>query len=398
MATGLLLAMALVYLLVRFSDEHNAVLGYVRAFAEAALVGGLADWFAVTALFRHPLGLPIPHTAIIPVNKDRIGEALASFLKANFLTARVVARRMRHADVAGVVGGFLSTPAKGDSRMRKGAARLLGDLVQSLDQDRLGGMISGAASNRIRALNMAPMLGQALHAAMAADRHLPILHALINWAYRTLAANDALIRQMVHEKAGGVMRWTGLDETLANGIISGLSKLLDDMATDVRHPMRAKAEEGLRSLAEDLQHNPAMIRRVADFRDGLLENPAMRAWLAGLWDAARSALLGATRDPHAALAGRLGDAVRQLGSTLQSDARLRATINRFARRALAGMAARYGNGVVKLVSETIRSWDAQTVTDRIERAVGRDLQYIRLNGTLVGGLVGVGLHAADVLL
>jgi uncharacterized membrane-anchored protein YjiN (DUF445 family) len=397
-ATGLLVVMGLVYLMAREFGHHSIILGYVRAFAEAAMVGGLADWFAVTALFRHPLGLPIPHTAIIPNNKDRIGDALASFLRTNFLTSKVVAKRMRRVDVAGAVGSFLSTPASGDSRMRNGAARLLADVIQSLDQERLGGMVKTGVENHIRGLNMAPMLGQALQSAIAADRHIPLLNGLINWANRTLAANDALIRQMVHDKAGSVMRWTGLDETLANGIISGLSKLLDEMVTDANHPMRAKAEEGLRSLAHDLQHDLKMAQRVADFRDGLLDNPAMRRWLDGLWETARASLLKAARDPQAVLAGRLGEAVRQLGSTLQSDTVLRATINRFARRSLVGMAARYGDGLVKLVSETIRSWDAQTVTDRIEHAVGRDLQYIRLNGTLVGGLVGVIIHALDVWL
>ncbi len=397
-ATGLLIAMGLVYIAARAFGHYNMIVGFVRAFAEAAMVGGLADWFAVTALFRHPLGLPIPHTAIIPTNKDRIGETLASFLKSNFLTPKVVAKRMRRVDVASAVGGFLSTPASGDARMRNGAARLLVNVVQALDQERLGGMIKGGVEARLRGLNLSPLLGQALQSAIAADRHLPILHSLINWANRTLAANDDLIRQMVQDKAGAVMRWTGLDETLANAIISGLSKLLDEMATDRDHPMRAKVEEGLHALAHDLQYDPAMHQRVADFRDGLLDNPAMRRWLDGLWEAARGSLLKAARDPQAALAGRLGETVRQLGGTLQSDVALQATINRFARRALVGMAARYGEGVVKLVSETIRSWDARTVTDRIEQAVGRDLQYIRLNGTLVGGLVGLTIHAADVWL
>ena len=142
-ATGLLVVMALVYLVIRLFGHHNPTLGYVKAFAEAAMVGGLADWFAVTALFRHPLGLPIPHTAIIPTNKDRIGDALARFLRTNFLTSKVVAKRMRRVDVAGAVGGFLSAPAGGDGRMRNGAARLLADIIQSLDQERLGGMVKG---------------------------------------------------------------------------------------------------------------------------------------------------------------------------------------------------------------------------------------------------------------
>lgn len=395
-ATALLVAMALVYALTRAFGGHGLGIGFVRAFAEAAMVGGLADWFAVTALFRHPLGLPIPHTAIIPNNKDRIGDALAGFLRRNFLIPAVIARRMRRVDIAGRVGVFLATPASGDPRLRSGAARLVGDILQALDQDRLGGLVKGGVENRLRAMDLSPLLADALDAAIAEDRHLPLLEGLLSWANRVLTANHDLLHDMISDRAGAVMRWTGLDETLANAILSGLSRLLDEVATDPDHPMRAKIEEGLHDLAQKLRDDPVMRARVAAVRDELLDNPAMRRWLDSLWELVRARMLNAARNPQAALAGQLGDVVRNLGTTLQSDVRLRALCNRFARRALIGIVARYGDNIVALVSETIRSWDAVTVTNRIERAVGRDLQFIRLNGTLVGGLVGVGIHAVDV--
>lgn len=391
-ATGLLVLMALVYAAARGFEQVHPAIGFVRAFAEAAMVGGLADWFAVTALFRHPLGLPIPHTAIIPRNKDRIGDTLALFLRDNFLTPAVVARRMYRLDVASVAGRFLASPAMGDGRLRQGASRLIADLLESLDQERLGGMVKAALSQRIRALNLAPLLGQALEAAMKDGRHLPLLDGIVRAASRTLEANDHVIRQMVHEKSGKVLRWTGLDENLANAIISGLNKLLAEMAADQDHPLRVKAEEALEQLATDLQKSPEMKARVAHVRDELLDNPAMQRWIDGLWEQARAGLLRAARDPQAAMAGRFGEALRQLGGTLQGDPRLRLMINRFARRTAVGATASYGDGIVKLVSETVRGWDAHTVTDRLENAVGRDLQYIRINGTLVGGLVGVTIH------
>ncbi len=251
---------------------------------------------------------------------------------------------------------------------------------------------------RIRDLDLAPLLGQALSAAIAEGRHLPLLDGIVRWAGKTLDANEPLLREMIHARAGAVLRWTGLDETLADKIIDGLKKMLAEMATDPAHPLRAKAEEGIAQLAIDLQDDPAMHARVNRLRDEILENPAMRRWIDGLWESARTALLKAARDPQAALAGKFGDALQQLGTTLQSDPRLRTTINRFARRTAVGATASYGDGIVRLVSDTVRGWDAQTITDRLESAVGRDLQYIRVNGTLVGGLVGVALHAVDVLL
>ncbi|CAN5233168.1 DUF445 domain-containing protein [soil metagenome] len=395
-ATGLLVLMAVVYILARTFNHVHPAIGFVRAFAEAAMVGGLADWFAVTALFRHPLGLPIPHTAIIPRNKDRIGDTLALFLRDNFLTPAVVGRRMRKLDVASAAGRFLTSPPDGTGRMRNGVSRLFVHIIGSLDQERLGGMVKGAISARISALDLSPLLGQALSAAIAEQRHLPLLDGLIRWSGKTLLHNDELIRDMVHKRAGSIMRWTGLDETLANAIVNGLQKMLDDMAEDPAHPLRAKAEEGLAKLANDLQFDDRMKERVAKFRDEILRNPAMLRWLDGLWEQARAAMLRAAKDPDAALTGKFGEMLKQLGTTLQDDVRLRSTINRFVRRTAIGVTASYGDQIVRLVSDTVRGWDADTITGRLENAVGRDLQYIRVNGTVVGGLVGVAIHVVDV--
>ena len=395
-ATGLLVLMAAIYLAARLYDHGHPAIGFIRAFAEAAMVGGLADWFAVTALFRHPLGIPIPHTAIIPRNKDRIGDTLALFLRDNFLIPTVVARRMRGVDVATAAGRFLTRAPDQGGRFKAGASRLIANMLESFDQERLGGMVKSAFASRIGELDLAPLLGQALSAAIAEQRHLPLLDGIIRWAGKTLAANDHLVREMVHKRAGGILRWTGLDERLATAVIDGLQKMLGEMADDPDHPLRAKAEEGLATLAHDLQHEPKMQARVASLRDEILANPALLRWLDGLWESARGALLRAARDPDAALAGKFGEALRQLGDTLQTDEKLRLTINRFARRTAVGVTAGYGDGIVRLVSDTVRGWDAQTITGRVENAVGRDLQFIRVNGTVVGGLVGVVLHTFDV--
>ncbi|MBB4838146.1 uncharacterized membrane-anchored protein YjiN (DUF445 family) [Sphingomonas kyeonggiensis] len=397
-ATGLLVAMAAIFLLARAFDHLHPALGYVRAFAEAAMVGGLADWFAVTALFRHPLHLPIPHTAIIPRNKDRIASTLAQFLRDNFLTPKVVARRMQRLDIAAAAGRWLANPVHGDGRIGRGASRLAADFLESLDQERLGGMAKGAIAARLRAIDIAPLLGQALGAAIAKDRHLPLLDGMTRWAARALDANEHLIREMVHSRAGSIMRWTGLDETLANKIIEGLEKLLVEMNEDPGHPLRLKAEEGLERLAYDLQHKPELRERVEAFKLEMLENQAFQRWIDGLWETSRAALLRLARDPGKALGGKMGETLRQFGVTLQEDRKLADTINRFARRSAVGAATDYGDGIVRLVSDTIKGWDAQTITGRLENAVGRDLQYIRINGTLVGGLVGVLIHTVDTLL
>jgi uncharacterized membrane-anchored protein YjiN (DUF445 family) len=396
-ATGLLLVMAAIFTGARAFEAQYPWLSYVKAFAEAAMVGGLADWFAVTALFRHPLGLPIPHTAIIPRNKDRIGESLAAFINDNFLVARVVARRMRNIDVASAAGRFLRAPAGEGTRIRQGASRLIGDIFESLDDERLGGIVKGAISARLRRMEVSPLIGHALASAINEDRHVPMLEAAIRWLARALDANESLIREMVRKRTSWVLKLAGIDEKLSDSIIEGLRKLTVEMATDPAHPVRIKVEEALAQLANDLQTRPETQARVEAMKDELLANRSVGLWIDALWQKAREAMIAAARNPDAAMAGKLGEVLRAMGGTLESDKRIRAAINEFARRAVAGMAASYGSSIVKLVSETIRGWDAQTVTARLESAVGRDLQYIRINGTLVGGLVGLLLHALDTL-
>ena len=397
-ATGMLVVMAVTFCVAGRLQDSAPAWGFVRAFAEAAMVGGLADWFAVTALFRHPLGLPIPHTAIIPRNKDRIGDQLAVFLRDYFLIPVVVARRMRRMDVAGVAARWLANPSSGSKRVTRGASRLVVEALQALDQERLGGMVRGAMVEQIRRIDLAPLIGRALEAAMAENRHQPIIDGIVRWAARVLDSNQQVVRNMVHERAGSILRWTGLDETIANKIIDGLDKMLVDMAEQPDHPLRAKAEEGLATLARDLQHKPEMRERVEALKLALLENPAMQNWINGLWEQARQAMLRAARDPERLLSGGMGDMLRQLGETLERDVRLRRTLNRYVRRVAVGTAADYGDVIVGLVSETVRGWDAQTITQRLEHAVGKDLQFIRINGTLVGGMVGLLIHTVDVAL
>ena len=398
-ATGLLIAMAAIFVFATHLENnihHNW--GFLRAFAEAGMVGGLADWFAVTALFRHPMGIPIPHTAIIPNNKARIGTTLASFLQSNFLTTRIVARKVQRMDVAGAAGKFLMQPTGGEGRMRMGASRMLGDVVASLDDERLGGVAKEALNKQLSKLKVAPLLGQLLEAMIKEKRHLPLLDGIIVWAAKTLDANEEMIRKMVEERANTIMRWTGLDDKLSNSIISGLEKMLSEMAEDPEHPLRAKGEEGLAKLAKDLRTQKTLQKKVENWKDELLANPAIGKWMDSLWQQGREGLLKAARSPDAAMAGKFGEALTQLGTTLQEDERLKGQINRFARRAIVGTTENYGDKIVSLVSDTIEGWDESTLTDRVENVVGSDLQFIRINGTLVGGLVGIAIHSVGRLL
>ncbi|WP_309623619.1 DUF445 domain-containing protein [Novosphingobium sp.] len=398
-ATGLVGAMAALFLGARQFQGMHPAWGYVLAFAEAGMIGGMADWFAVTALFRRPLGLPIPHTAIVPENKDRIADTMAQFLQDNFLIPPVVARRLRAMNLAGAAGDWLADPGKGGStRLRDGAADLAAQVLESLDPERLGSQVRGGLFRQLDKLEVSPLIGQMLATAIADKRHMPVIESLVRWSGLTIEDNEELIREMIHRRTNAVLRWTGLDETLANSVLDGVYKLLAEVIVDPDHPLRGKVEEGLAKLADDLQNDAELRAKIERLKAELIANPAVSVWWQSVWERLRSAMLERLRRPAGAGNGQLAEALTELGRHLRDDPRLQHQINRFARRTLVGISVRYGNQIVRLVSETVKRWDADTITTRLESAVGRDLQFIRLNGTLVGGFVGVVIHTVDVLL
>ena len=401
-ATLMLVAMAGIFIASKQVLDLHPAWGFVNAFAEAAMVGGLADWFAVTALFRHPLGLPIPHTAIIPKNKDRIADTMADFLRTNFLTPAVVARRMQGMNVAGAAGEFLVDPAgeaEGGTRSRitGGAAELFAEILESLDPNRLGTQVRSGLATQFAKIDVAPLVGRMLENAIADSRHLPLMDGVIRWTGLTLEDNEETVREIISQRANSVLRWTGLDERIASSVLDGLYRLLAEVLVDPDHELRGKIQEGMEKLAQDLQHDPETRERVEELKREMLENPAVAEWWMAVWERIRLSLIRRARDPDSALGDEMRKGLAELGNALQQDRRLQMQVNRFARRTAVGVATRYGAQIVQLVSETVRRWDATTVTDRVEGAVGRDLQFIRINGTIVGGLVGMTIHTLDIL-
>jgi uncharacterized membrane-anchored protein YjiN (DUF445 family) len=405
-ATGMLAAMAVVFVTTAGLVGAHPAWGYVNAFAEAAMVGGLADWFAVTALFRHPLGLPIPHTAIIPENKDRIADTMAQFLRENFLTPAVVARRMSGMNVAKAAGEFLAaSPERGAdgsiddrSRITSGAAELLAEVLESLDPDRLGNQVRAGLAGQLGKLDIAPLAGRMIETTMADKRHQPLIDGFVRWAGLTLEDNEETVREIIHQRVAGVLRWAGIDKTISSSVLDGLYKLLAEVLVNPDHPLRGKIEEGLAKLGQDLQHDPETRAKVEEMKRDLIANPAVAVWWTGVWERMRQSLIRRARDPESGMGEEMRNMLAELGGALQADERLQLQINRFARRTMVGVATRYGDQIVRLVSETVKRWDATTITLRVEGAVGRDLQFIRINGTLVGGLVGMTLHFISEML
>jgi uncharacterized membrane-anchored protein YjiN (DUF445 family) len=395
-ATGLLVLMAAVFVLARYLYGLYAWVPFVEAFAEAAMIGALADWFAVTALFRHPLGIPIPHTAIIPTNKDRLGDNLARFLKSNFLTPRVVARRLQDIDMAGAIGRWLASPTE-NRRLRGSVGRLGIQVLDALDNERISSFMRSTVSGQLRQLEMSPLAGRLLDRSISDGRVGPLVDTAIEWLSKVLDQNESMIRDLVEKRTMWLLRLASIDERVANSIIEALRKLLAEMAADPDHPLREKVMIGLKDFAFDLQFLPETRNKVEQLKLDMIDNPELGHFLDGIWSNAKDSLRTSLADPDRSLAGRFGNVARELGETIGTDPKLRASINKYARRAIVGTVADYGDVLVRIVSDTVRGWDAKTITNRVENAVGRDLQFIRINGTLVGGLVGLAIYCATLI-
>lgn len=401
LATLLLMMMAALFAATLLMGNRYPAMPWLRAFAEAAMVGGLADWFAVTALFRRPLGLPIPHTAIIPRQKDRLGEALAQFLKDNFLKPQVITRRLDEADLAGALASWLSAPPEKPAASPAEAARsnrrrlgpLLAQLLDGLDDPAIGQLVEDVARERLGTMQLSPLVADAVDTMVARGRHEPLVDAAIDWGLATLNDEGPVIRSMVTERTNWLLRLAGADESMSDSMIGAVQRLLVEMRQHPQHPVRQRIVEALKTWAFDLRHFPDSQARVEGYKQDLLANPKMAGWMQGLWEAARGALAASLVHPDG---NRLGGALAAVGNRIEADASLKAALNSSLRRAVAGLAKTHGDAIVTLVSDTVRSWDADTVTEKVEQAVGRDLQFIRINGTLIGGCIGLAIHAVAV--
>lgn len=390
-ATALLFVMAALLFLATWA-MHALSPHYVwlKSFAEAALVGGLADWFAVTALFRHPMGLPIPHTAIIPRSKDRIGDTLARFLHENFLTEDVLGRQLARLDTATFLADFLSRPVSGGA-LQQNALQLVGQLLETEAAAEIGEKLKSGAIGQLSETRISPLAGRMLGAALASERHVPIVNAIIDWASRTLHSQEGLIRAMVTERTAWLLTLVKIDNRIADALINGLDNLLAEMAGNPAHPVRRRAGRALARLAHALQHDPAMQAKAEALKRELVHSPALRDWLDDLWQRGRAGFSTFLSGPDAA------DISVAVARALREDEALALAVNDIARRTLLNVVGHHGDTIVGLVSETVRGWDSATITEKLESAVLRDLQYIRLNGTLIGGTIGIVLHAILVL-
>ena len=390
-ATGLFVVVTVAFVVARLLERHGTWVAYVRAACEAAMVGALADWFAVTALFRHPLGIPIPHTAIIAKRKDQLGRNLAEFVEMNFLSSDAVAEKLRTMSVSKRFGRWLEQPGNAE-RVSEQVGAIVRGATDVLRDDEVQRGIEHTIVARARALPLAPAAGRVVELMTADGRHHDGFDAGLRAADRFLHDHRDTFRARFSRESPW---WVpdAIDDRIFDKLFDALHAFLADVMGNPQHEVRGYVDARLRALAVELRDSPAMLARGEELKAELLTHHAVRAWIESIWTDMKVALVRQSHDPQSELRARVATTVRTLGANIASDAALADKLDAWVEGATRHIVESSRHEIGDLITSTVDKWDPDEASRRIELAVGRDLQFIRINGTLVGGLAGLMIFA-----
>lgn len=394
-ATGLLALAALIYVATLRLD-HDGVWGFVNTAAEAGMVGAIADWFAVTALFRHPLGIPVPHTALVKRRKDELGRSLQEFVSENFLTEEIARDRLAAAHVAERLGIWLGQPQNRQrvlTEVTRGGTRGL----QRITDEDVHDFLSEMLLPRLAREPVSPILGSLLEGVVEGRSHTGLVDLGIDEIHRWLTDNPALFAEVVGEKAPW---WSPewLDDRVIGWTYQQALAWLAEMRADVRHPARRALDDLLRRLADDLQHDAQVMASAEALKERLLAHPQVPTSAVAVWQSLRTSLLGAMADRESYFWSRGEELLTHLGEHLAEDRAWQDRLEMHLGEVVAFFVNTYGDELAEVISVTVERWDADEASERIELFVGRDLQFIRINGTVVGALAGLVIHSVSVLI
>ena len=389
----LLVAAAVVFLWARYagrSDSASSLVGYVGAAADAAMVGALADWFAVTALFRHPFGLKIPHTAIVPRRKDEIGIALGGFVQQNFLAPTALKDRVLAAYPAHAIVTWLDREGSTDM-VADQACRVLAELVRIVDAEEMGEHLEHAVVDALRAVSAGPLLGDLVSVMLADGRRDQVVDSVLGVVVRVLDGNQVALRNGFAQRSPW---WVpgSIDDRVFEKLFTGIVDLLNEVRKTPGHELRAELDRNIENLVIRLRSDPVMAEKLADLREEVLHDPRVRLWLTSVWGDVRDAVIQQSVDPTSRLRTVVSGFVRRGTNTVRSDVLLSNRVDEWIASLVKTLALDHGHHAAKLISSTVQRWDARDTSRRIELQIGRDLQFIRINGTIVGALVGVLIH------
>jgi uncharacterized membrane-anchored protein YjiN (DUF445 family) len=390
-ATALLAGVTVLFVAVTAAGAHGTLLGYVQAGAEASMVGGVADWFAVTALFRHPLGLPIPHTALIVERKDQFAATLGRFVQENFLNADVLAERIRAASLVPRLSAWLAEPANAAS-VAGHAADAVVTVAEALRDEDVQRVLTAELTRAIDTVEVAPLAGRALRVVIAGGHHAELFNTIMFAADRYLGEHQAELRQLFE---GEAPRWVPdtVYRRLFDRLYLRLRQRLVTMAGDPDDETRRQFDAWIAGLPDRLETDPELRERGERLKRDVLGSTLLRDWSSSLWQKAKDALRTQAADPESELRRRLADLLVAAGRRLGSDHRLSDGLERMVESGARALADHFHDDLAELVTGTIERWDAAETSSQLELLLGRDLQYIRINGTVVGAGVGLILHA-----
>lgn len=395
-ATGLLAAMALLYTATRILLPGYPWLGTINAFAEAGTIGALADWFAVTALFRHPFGLPIPHTAIVPSRKDDIGRALAQFIRDHFLVREAVERRLEHVDLAERLGGWLIRRDNAE-RVSRDLGRASSWLIDAVDSTQLRTMLEASVRTSLDSLPVRGALSVVVEVLSTGAHAEAFVDHLVAIGRQQLAENREILRARIRDRSPW---WLPrfVDEKIYDQLVDELERILIDIADNPGHPARVEFSRRLAELADLIADDTRLADKTRRLKTEFLEHPAVRSYFSELWARLREELHNALEEPSSALRTGLDRELRGIAERVQADADVRAGLDRWLKDLIVYLVENYRQPLSDTVSETIEQWDASATSSRIELYIGRDLQFIRISGTLVGGAAGVAIYLISEVL
>ncbi len=395
-ATLLLAIAAAVFLAAAILEHRYPWLGFVKATAEASLVGGLADWFAVTALFRHPLGIPIPHTAIVATRKERIGRVLGNFVTNHFLSREVIAANLGKVHPAERAARWLREPENA-RRIAQQVATGLDRTLKTVPDAQVQSLVKQVVSDRVRATRVAPALGKTLAVVLSGDRHQNLLSEAVRLAAEAVRDNADMIRAQVRAESPWWVPGV-IDDRIYKRILGAIETLLRRISEDSMHPLRSAFDSALKDFINRLQHSPEVIAKVEALKEEWLADPAATELSVSLWDATRGALVSLGTPAPGDAPGPLEDGIAAFGGALLGNPALLAELDDTIVDLTATVVDNYRQEIGDLIATTVAGWDPEATSQRFELAVGRDLQWVRINGTLVGGLVGMLIYFIAKLL
>ena len=394
-ATGLLILVVLIFAATHLFTDGRGFWGFVQAASEAGVVGGIADWFAVTALFRHPLGIPIPHTAVIPRGKDAFGRGLGEFVARNFLDPELLEERLTEMDPADRVALWMMRPNNADLVARQ-AARIMVGVTDALSDEEVQEGIREAIETRVREVELTPLLGTVAELAMEGGHHHALIDAALLGLSRAVEENQEVLRAQLRKESPW---WVPepVDDVVFQKVYDGAQHFIADITADRHHPLRTHLDSRAKELITRLKDSPDLRARGEELKTAFLDHPEFEAWTDDLWTDLKAQVARAAAEPESDLRRRLAKWTVTAGERLATDRGLRHRVNTWVISVVKQAVSQSEQEVTSLIASTVERWDAQETSKRLELLLGRDLQFIRINGTLVGALVGVVIHTVLII-